>query len=97
MKKIKKSEGCIILGTSKEIQTMYLFYFVTGKAIPSHCEEAKFNPSKKYSLVLDYYDLDGHYLETPSMMVCGEEVTTKFWNDLVIKPFLDELLEEVTL
>lgn len=77
---------------------MYLFYSVTGKASPSHCDGAKFNPTKKYSLVLDYYDLDGRYLETPSMMVGGEEVTAKFWNDLVIKPFLDKLLkEEVTL
>lgn len=74
MYNISESKYDFFIGTPKEIKEKWEELVDEGY-MPSHLGEPKFNEKRMYGLSVDYYDLDGRYLNAPTIMVCRAPFT----------------------
>lgn len=73
MKKINTKNGCLYIGTAREICSLYKNFADREIAWPIFSTFPKFNMEKYYGLSIHDYDEDGLLFDIPSMQVVSSE------------------------
>ena len=82
MKKIKTEDGCLYIGTAREICSLYKNFTDREIAWPIFSTFPKFNMEKYYGLSIDDYDEDGLLFDIPEMQVVSGDMALAMAFDL---------------